>query len=218
MKRILAEMPRAVIVSVTVMVGALILLAVLVPFVGGARDAAISLNRKMKTDIDQTTKSITQAKADQAYVLDYKNEFEALIGSDHLVPHTRRAAIVELQNDARIRGLTALNYSFNAATAMSQKAVESQPKSGAYAVLVEDVDIKVGAPFDGPVYGFISDITDAFPGSIVVESVDLRRAPEITPLALDYVSRGQDSQLVTGTIRLSWRTAQAQDKSAGSGK
>jgi hypothetical protein len=218
MRRIIADIPRIVLVSIGVILVSLGALAALVPLLGGALDAAVVDNARLKTAVEKTTRDIAQAKTDQVYVKENLAAFETLIKSDKLIPHTRRAAVLEFNNVGRQRGLTALSYNFDMAKGNSVKALESQPKSGGYNVSVENIELRVGAPLDGNIYRFIADISDTFPGSIIVNGFELKRPPEITPLALEMVSRGQDSQLVTGTIKVSWRTAQADDKKAEAGK
>jgi hypothetical protein len=217
MKRILSTLPRNVLISAIVLLVSALLFGAAVHFLGGARDGAIAENARLATEIQTADTGIIRAKDDYQYVVDHQAEYEKLIKSDKLLPHTRRAAVVELQDVAAQRGLTTLNYSFSAAGANSLQAVAAQPKAGTYRVSVETVELKVGAPYDGAIYGFIADVTEAFPGSAVVDSISLARAQDLTDTALAAISAGQEAQLVTGEIRLSWRTAQADEKPAAAG-
>lgn len=217
MKRLLITIPRNVLISTIVLLVSALVFGASFHFLGGARDSAIAENARLTTEIQTAESGIIRAKDDYQYVVDHQADYEKLIKSDKLLPHTRRAAVVELQKVASQRGLTTLNYSFSAAAATSAQAVMAQPKSGTYRVSVETVELKVGAPYDGAIYGFISDVTEAFPGSAVLDSVSLARAQGLTDAALSAISSGQEAQLVTGEIRLSWRTAQADEKPAAAG-
>jgi hypothetical protein len=211
MKRLIVDLPRPVAIALATIVAAIAVLAILFPVLGGARDNALTENRRLTTDIGSTTTALNQSQDDQDFVRANQAHFEELVKSDRLIPHTRRAAIVALGEVARIHGVN-LTYAFNAAESQSAAAVGSQPRSDAYRVSVESIDLKVDAPIDGAIYEFVTDINASFPGAVVIESVSLRRADRLSASALDLLSKGQSSQLVTGDILLSWRTAQAQEK------
>jgi hypothetical protein len=217
MNRLLNLAPKPVLISAAVLVFAALMFAILVPVLGGARDDAVALGQKLASDISGARTKVATLIADQQYVAEHLEEYEALLASDKLVPHTRRAAVVALTQAATAHGVTGLNYSFVAADALSRAAVASQSSSGGYTVAVETIDLKIDAPLDGPVYRFLADIMETFPGFLTVNSLTLARAPEISGAALAAVSAGAPSELVTGEISLSWRTAQA-DKSSGAEK
>ena len=215
MRGVLADIPRPVLISSAIIVAALILYGILLPTLGAARDSAISQNESLSQQISNTRNSLNQSASDQQFVHDNLAQFNTLMESDRLIPHTRRAAISELQRLAVARGLTNLNYSFQAAGDASPELAGSQPTSGAYKVSLEQVELKAGAPFDGPIYGFIDDLTKSFPGSAVVQTISMSRAPRVTDTALKDVSEGRDSRLVEATVTLSWRTAQAAAEESG---
>ncbi|MBY0511323.1 MAG: hypothetical protein K2P94_14365 [Rhodospirillaceae bacterium] len=184
-----------------------VLFAILVPVLGGARDDAQNETRKLTTDIGATTQAVSTAKADHDYVVTNLEKFEALIKSDRLIPHTRRAAVTALGEASTAHGIT-LNYNFGAAIgANTVKSAESQPKSTAYRVSVESIELRYSASYDGPVYGFVADITQSFPGSAILESFSIARSPSGDILSSLSASGGK---LVQGEMRVSWRTAQAQ--------
>ncbi len=212
MMRTIKSLPRVVFRSACTIVAALVAFAVLWPVLSGARDDAFDANRRLTSEITQTNRTISQAKADQEYVNENKAQYEALLQSDRLVPHTRRAAIAELENAGRAYGLTALNYSIGAVASNSPTAVASQPGSAAYRVSVENIALKVGAPIDGAIYRFIDDIAESFLGAAVIQSVTIRRAGEIDSAALAAVSAGRGAQFVEGEIEIHWRTAQPQEQ------
>jgi hypothetical protein len=178
---------------------------------GGARDQSFAENARLTSKIESTRRAISQSQEDKAYVEKNLVEFEALQKSDRLVPHTRRAAIVRLENAARENGLTAFSYSIGAVSRTSPKAAGTQPSSDAYQISIESIQLKAGAPVDGSVYRFLADISDSFPGSAVIEMFSLKRPDIISASALAAVSQGADAKLVEGDIVLSWRTAQGKD-------
>ncbi len=211
MKRVFLDLPFPVRVAVITFAAVAVLLAILVPVLGGARDRAFAENRRLTGEIGSTTASIKGAAADYEYATDNMAQFEALLESDRLIPHTRRAAVLQLQQTARAHGLTGLNYNFAAAqlgaVAGGSKTTAGQ---GAYRVSIEDVTLKVDAPTDGAIYNFIADITEEFPGAAVLRSVALTRPPQITAQILSQLSQGGGA--VTGEVIISWRTAQAEDQ------
>jgi hypothetical protein len=213
MNRIFASVPRNVLISIAALLVALVSFVILSLTLGAARDAAIIANQRLSAQIQQATTSIISASADRDYVAANIETYETLLKSDRLIPHTRRAAVLRLQDAARVHGLSALNWTFNAASDTSPQAALAQPSSAAYRLSVEEIALKVGSHSDGPIYAFVSDVTKSFPGSAIVQSVVLKRAPQITDAALRAVSEGRDSALVEGEVRLIWRTAQAQDPS-----
>lgn len=215
MRRFIPDLPRNVTIALATIVTSALLFALLFWTLGAARDEAIAGNARLTSEIQQARNAANQAAQDRDYVLANQAKYEALLKGNSLIPHTRRAAVVELQRVARERGLTMLNYSFQAAAPEALKSVQSQSTTAGYRLSVEVISLKVGAPVDGAVYGVMADITDAFPGSAVIERVVLSRPPEITDEALQAVSEGKDSKLVSGEIFVSWRTAQAQGEKAG---
>jgi len=214
MTRLLNLAPKPVLIATATIVFALLMFAVLVPVLGGARDGAVALGEQLATEITTAQSKLTGLSADEQYVVDHQAEYEALLTGDKLVPHTRRAAVVALTETATVHGLNGLNYSFTAADALSRDAAAAQSSAGGYTVAVETIELTIDAPIDGPIYRFIADIMQTFPGSLTVGSITLARAPAISAAALAAVSAGLPSQLVTGEISLSWRTAQADKTSA----
>jgi len=218
MNRLISTLPRKVLISAAVIVAALIALTALLPLLGGARDEAFAENSRLNSEIARARTGITQAKNDAEYVAKNTEAFEALLKSDRLIPHTRRAATVALENAARASGLTALSYNIQAAAAAnSPQAVQSQPTTKAYRLSVENIELKIGANIDGAVYRFVDEISRAFPGSAIIQDVTVSRAQVITAESLNQVSRGQDAKLVESTINFSWRTAQAEEEGAAAG-
>lgn len=132
-----------------------------------------------------------------------------MLASDKLVPHTRVNAAQQLEALARQRGLESLNYNFIAAADQSLASVKSQPTTGGYKVSVENVELKLAASLDTPVYGFLMDLGDDFPGAVVIQSFTITRQPTVTDTAIDRLSHGLSSGLVNGEVKLIWRTAQA---------
>jgi len=199
MMRILTALPKNVMISLAVIAGALVILALAIPFLGGGRDDTFAENARLQGEISRINAAITQSKSDQLYVAENLAKFEELIKSDRLVPHTRRAAVIDLEEKARSNGLTGLNYSIGAVATNSLRAVAGQPSAGTYRVSLEEIALKVAAPLDGAVYRFIDAITQKFPGAAVVHTLTLMRGA--TP-----------ATGVQGEIGVSWRTAQEQEK------
>jgi hypothetical protein len=158
--------------------------------------------------------NLAQAKTDYEFVLANQQRFEALMAGDKLIPHTRRTAVRRMQALAQESGLSALNFNFQAAGALAPDAVAQQPKSNLYRVYVENIELSIGAPLDQAVYNFIAGAFDNFPGSMVITEIEMQRAPIINADVLNKVSRGEDSGIVAGKIKYSWRTAQQNEQQA----
>jgi hypothetical protein len=206
------NIPKKVLISLGVILGSLLIFVVLLFTLGDSRLDAEGSRQRLTNDIAATKKALAQTQADHKYIGDHQAQFETLLKGDRLVPHTRRIAILELQRVGVADGLSALSYSFKPIGIMSAAGAQSQPTSDAYRVSVENIALKVSAPIDGDVYRFVRDINAAFPGSIVVQSIKLTRAPEITSAMLAAISQGQDAQIVSGEVSVLWRTAEAQEK------
>ena len=199
MMRFLTSLPKKVLISVGVIAAALVIFAIALPLLGGGLDDAEVANTRLQAEIGRVTKAVAQAKVDQLYVSENIERYETLLRSDRLIPHTRRVAILDLENKGRLNGLTAMNYSIGALPGSAAASAAGQPASGAYRVSMEEIKLKVGAPYDGSVYRFIDAINQAFPGAAVIQVVNLSRG--IT------ASAG-----VEGEINVLWRTAQAEEK------
>ncbi len=200
MIRTLRDLPKKVLMSLAVIGGALAIFALSVPLLGGARDDALAQNARLKGEVARVNTAITQSKADQDYIKEHAARYDELLKSDRLVPHTRRVAVLELENKARAFGLTGMSYSVDAAAGTNAlQSAASQPTSGAYVLSIQDIKLAVKAPLDGSIYRFVDGLTASFPGAAVVREATLARG--LTP---------RDG--VDGIIVLSWRTAQAQEK------
>jgi len=198
--------PRVAAASVVILVAG-ILLAILMPLLGGNRDETVALNVQLTAEIDKLRSDIRTSQSDYQFVLDNQAQYEDLVKGGRLIPHTRRDAVRYMQDIARTHGLTAMSYSFSSAGQNSAAAAVNQPATAAYSVSVELIELDLGAPLDSNIFRFISDAADGFPGSAVVQSMAVTRADEITTDALNKVSRGENSELVSGTATLLWRTA-----------
>lgn len=214
LRRILDGMPRPAFLGISVLLATGILFALSVLLLGGARDRSLAEGARLQSEITTITTSITRSRQDQEYIAANSARYEELMKSDKLIPHTRRAALNALREAATPHGLeNSLSFTFNSA-AGSTTSAQSQPTSGAYRVSVESILLKVSAPVDGAVFRMVDDVNRTFPGSVVLESMNLARAPMVNETELAAISRG-DSSLVSGEVVLSWRTAQKEeDKTA----
>jgi len=198
--RTLQNLPKKVLTALGVIVGALVIFGLSVSLLGVARDDANIENSRLKSEIARVNSAITTAKVDQEYVTQNTPRYEQLLKGERLVPHTRRVAVLALEEKARAFGLSGMNYSVEAAAASnSLQAAAGQPTSGAYVLSLQDIKIDIKAPLDGAIYRFVDDIASTFPGAAVVRDTVLSRG-----------ATAKDG--VTGLIILSWRTAQAQEK------
>lgn len=201
--------PKPVLISAAVAVVSLVGLVLSIIFVGGALSDGEALNIRLKNEQGEIGKKLGTSSTDYKFSVDNREKFEAILASEKLVPHTRANAAQQFEALARARGIESLNYGFAAAAEQSLSAVKSQPTTGGYKVSVENVDLKVGASLDSPVYGFLMDLSDDFPGAVVIQSFTMKREPTITDTAIDRLSHGLSSGLVTAEVKLLWRTAQA---------
>jgi hypothetical protein len=207
-------------ISLAVIGASLLLFIILLPTLGTATSDTEDAVRRLTSEVSQIRSNLNQSREDHDFVVANKDRFEALMNSDKLIPHTRRAAIRQMQAHAFEFGLTTLNYNFQAAGAQTPQAVANQPKSDAFRVYVEQVELTVGSPLDQNLYSFVAAIHDDFPGSMVITGMELERLPSVSTEALNLVSRGQESGLVKGKITYTWSTAQQSkpDERTGSGK
>jgi len=204
----LPDWPKPVAISVTVIAASVLALLLLAPTLGAARNDAQSDVLRLRSELTQAQQNLRQAKDDYDFVVANRQRFESLMKSDKLIPHTRRTAIRQMQALALEFDITALNYSFQAVAGLAPEAALTQPQSGLYRVNVESVELTIGAPLDQSVYMFMAEIHENFPGSMVISELELERAQTISQEALTKVSRGEDSGLVKGKIKYTWRTAQ----------
>lgn len=208
---ILKNIPRPVAISMAVIAGALGLFLIVFIFLGGTQDREIDENARLKAELDQVTKSLNLSQGDYRFLSQNAAKYESILQTDRLVPHTRLNAVRQLDVIGRQRGLTSLNYSFASAPAQSAEAVKSQPTTGGYRVSVENIVLQVGAPLDTQIYGVMLDLAESFPGSAVIQSFSLHRTPSLSTADLEQLSHGLGQSLVSGEIRVVWRTAQANE-------
>lgn len=210
LRRIIDGMPRTAFLGIAVLFVTGVLFTLSVLLLGGARDDALAEGVRLQSEITTITTSITRSRQDQEYLADNGARYEELLKSDKLIPHTRRAALAALRDAAAPHGLEdSLSFTFTSA-AGSATAAQSQPTSGAYRVSVESIVLKVGAPVDGAVFRMVDDVNRTFPGSVVLESMSLSRPDIVNETELSAISRGE-SNLVSGEVVLSWRTAQKEE-------
>ena len=178
----------------------------------GALDDAQTDNQRLTREIAQAQHNLSKAKGDYQFILDNKDVYDSLLKSDRLdPPHPPRGCRASCRGSRSSAASRRWSYSFAAAGDQSLKSVTSQPTSGQYHVSVENIELKVGAPLDTQIFDFVLDLAESFPGAAVVQYVEMRRAPEIGEGMLDNVSQGQESGIVSGDIKVTWRTAQANE-------
>lgn len=214
----LPDWPRRVKIAMAVLAVAAILFAALYPTLGISRDDALERVVSLTNRVSSTESSAIRAAGDVEFVTSGKERYERLIAGDKLVPHARRDAVAQLQALGREYGLAAVNFSFKGAVANSPTAAMAQPKAGEYRVNVDAIEIEIDAPTDGMIYGFIAALQEDFPGALVVDSFEIGRATDVTLSALDLVARGLPSQLASGKLKVTWRTAQRQEQPAKTGR
>lgn len=202
------DLPRKVLISAAALVGSGIAFALLLQFLGGALDGALTENARLKRSIDQATRDTQTVDSDYQFVTENTEYFEKLVKGDRLIPHTRRDALKQLQNLAQEHGVTAMTAEFSIATAPATKAAAASPgQAEAYRVSVEAIKIKLGSPIDGQIYAFAADLRRNFPGSAVLMSMKLSRPPKVTSDMLAQISK--KGAIVNGEMELVWRTALA---------
>jgi hypothetical protein len=204
----LPNLPKPVMISLIVMGGCIVLFVILQLTLNAALGEAVNDVTRLKAELSKIQVALKQSKEDIEFINKNQDRFNALMESQKLIPHTRRTAVRQMQDLASEFGITSLNYNFQAAGAQSPDAAAQQAKSDLYKVYVENIELKIGAPLDGSIYSFIAGMHDDFPGSMVLTEVELARALVISPDMLEKAGKGEDSGLVTGTLKYSWRTAQ----------
>ncbi len=205
-----SEVPIPVLISGGIIVFFLIVFLGSFPFLTGARDEAQNQNNRLQNDLQSTNASIDRARNDYAFVEDNERRFEEAMASDEIMPHTRRAAARQIQTVAIENGLMSLNYNFALAASPDQGRGQGGPSaSDAYRLQVENLSLEIGAALDRSVYAFIEELVRTIPGTIVIREFQVGRAESISTEMLNRVAQGQNSGIITGTVRFSWRTAQA---------
>lgn len=203
----LPDMPKKVAISTAILVCVLVLFAILYFTLGIARDSALERVAQLTAEAQRVDSNVRQSAADYEFVTKGKDRYEKLIAGTKLIPHTRRNAVEQMQALGREFGMSTVNYNFQGSSAASPQSVTAQPRAGEYKVSVETIEVALGAPTDGIIYGFVASMLDDFPGAIILDKIELARSKDISQSALNDVARGRGA-LVTGKALLTWRTAQ----------
>jgi len=214
----LPDWPRRVKIAAAVLAVSAVGFAALYPTLGMSRDEALERVVNLTNETQSAETAIIRAAGDVTFVTEGKERYERLVAGDKLIPHARRDAVVQLQALGREFGMATVDFSFQGVGAASPTGAQSQPRAGEYRVNVDNIEIAVDAPTDGIIYGFIAALQEDFPGALVVNKFEISRATEVTVSALDLVARGQPSQLASGTVLVTWRTAQRQEQPRQGGR
>jgi hypothetical protein len=209
--KFLADLPPLTAIGVVVIAASTVWFAIFFPLLGGYEERTRDENAQLTREISEAEKGATQSSEDEQFIRKNKELYDEIVHGDRLIPHTRRAAIHQLQDLALQRGLSSLSYTFTPIAETSAKGVTSQPKGDLYHVSVENIELKVAAPLDTQLFDFVLDMGEAFPGAAVVQSVDFMRPGTIDEQTLERVG-SRDSGIVTGSVKLLWRTAQANEE------
>lgn len=203
----LPDLPMPVLISLGVIIVFLGLFAGLYGYVHGQLEQTRTNEQQLTADLNSTRGAIDQARVDYDFVNENATRYEKVLESDEIIPHTRRAAIRQLQQTALDAGLTGLTYGFKPAEA-GAGGVRGRDVFGNYRLSIEDVDLSINAHYDGQVYDFIERLVEDVPGAAVVSTLDMHRAERISFDMLNSISRGLPSGLVMAEMTFSWRTAQ----------
>lgn len=204
-----SEVPTPVLIYGGIIVVSLVVFIGSFPFLSSGFEQVTQERNRLNNDLRSTNASIERAKEDYTFVVENERRFEEAMASDEIIPHTRRAAARQMQTVALDNGLTALNYNFALASERDSGGGASGSSDDSYRLHVENLTVDMGAPVDRSVYAFVEELVRTIPGTVVVRELSLQRAEEITTDMLNNVARGQNSNIVTGNVMFSWRTAQA---------
>jgi len=73
-------------------------------------------------------------------------------------------------------------------------------------MLVSPVEVEIKAFDDSDVYRYIDLAQKQFPGHLSLDEISIKRSREVTSVLLRAIASGASPELVTASIRMSWRT------------
>ena len=86
-----------------------------------------------------------------------------------------------------------------------------------YAVLLSPIEVDIKAFSDVDIYTYLDMMSDLLPGHLSLDEVEIERTQDVTPALLRMISYGVDPEMITASVKLSWRTIipQTEDISDG---
>ena len=82
--------------------------------------------------------------------------------------------------------------------------IEAQKSN--HKMLVSPVEIEIKAFDDSDVYRYIDLAQKQFPGHLSLDEISIKRSREVTSALLRAIASGASPELVTASIKMSWRT------------
>jgi len=214
MTRLLA-LPRSVLIATGVLAVMLVGLLLTYFFLASHVAELKAENESLQRQLSSARSSIETFATDREFVLTRSADYERILDSDLLIPHTRRTALRTIQEYALAVGLTELDYEFDAVQQSNADAAARQVRDSKFRVNVENVSMSLGAPLDRPVYIFIDELIQDIPGTAVLKTFSIRRPDTITTQMLNNVAQGLNSGIISSEVEFEWRTAQPTREEGG---
>lgn len=102
----------------------------------------------------------------------------------------------------------------SAVVSVKSGVIESNPEASKaqYKVLMSPIEVEIKAFDDNDVYKYIDIASKNFPGHLSVDGITIKRTREVTAVLLRAIAGGTSPELVTASIRMSWRTMIPEDQ------
>jgi hypothetical protein len=155
----------------------------------------------------QTRTDTERLKTEITEIQEQKSGYESLKDAGFFSEQNRLVAKNRIEDIQKKTGILKAAYNISTGNISENAAA----KEAGYAILESTLDINLEAMDDVDIYNFAFWIENAFPGHMSIDSLDIARTKELNEVTIRAISTGTPVTLLTGKLRLSWRTMVSED-------
>lgn len=158
--------------------------------------------RAVKGRVTSLQRDITRLDVEFQQLEEQKERFEDLQRKDFLREQDRRKASDLLEEIQRASNVISAVASIQPATIIQ----DEEAAKANYDIVASPINVEIKAMSDIDVYRYIALLTSRFPGHVSLDSLSIKRASDITSVALRSIANGGSPPLVEANVLATWRT------------
>lgn len=172
------------------------------------KDKADRNLRSVRSGLSGVQADLKQMQLEFAQLEERQDRFDALKDKGYFSTQDRNDAKQLFSAIQRKSGV------LSAIVNVRSGVIESNPEASKaeYKVLMSPIEVEIKAFDDNDIYNYLDIAEKSFPGHLSVDGITIKRTREVTAVLLRAIASGTSPELVTASVRMSWRTMIPEDQ------
>lgn len=205
--RAFQKLPPKVRMSIFVLLGCAVVGGSFAYIGGQFMDRAERELQNLTGNADSLQEDINRIEEDIRFIKANLERFENIRARQMLEPHDRLTAIRAIEILQAVNGLNTVSYEFQPAQIFQANGNGNET----IVVAESDVLLSIASMLDRHLFYFMYYLEQAFPGAALITDFQIERADTIDEAALRTIANGETVDLVSGSIRFTWRSVVEQN-------